>query len=225
MGPRLESVRARVFAPELDPVLDALWPGGVDLPAPGDLLELPPELFVFGGTGVDGRILALHVPTPEVRGALPSVVVTGWAGEPDLVAPLARGLRAVAAGEVGGDAAVRRRADLAADVADTLRSTPAPGYGRIQAADGLTVRFPATTWLPTDTRRWIPPDEAPGEMRRLAEAGRPGSALAVGRSALQLAVLDGDDAQRRALMESLQPVYRALGRDAFADLLVERLHA
>lgn len=88
----------------------------------------------------------------------------------------------------------------------------------VDTADGLGARVPDGTWSAKDVGRGAPGAGAIGQARRLAEAGRPGSALVVLRDAFE-GVYEDEAAE---LHRALVPVLRQLGRPGHAARCAEQ---
>ena len=183
---------------------------------------VPPEVRAFA-IAPDGSVVGVVVAHPERP-------IPDW--------PIVRYTRAHGAQILGLTARqglTRALEDHAADTPDEIAQSllavrlavaPDPevgwpsldGLARVQLPDGIGLVVPRDTVDPAD---FSPPRSRSGDalipwIRSIGDR-RPGSALALGRSAAFEAFRSGQEALALALVAAVGPSYRALGRTTYAD--------
>lgn len=178
---------------------------------------VPPELAVFG-RGRGEALFGVVLPAPELPGAGHLVAEYGPDGVVDgLFRSTREGAAAFARQHARGPEAQAAAARVAA--APDLRVAPPADHLALDAADGLPLWVPRWSWRESDVGALSHPAEVPRRMRDLVAAGRPGSALHLGRymeHALRRYPAQG--ALRDEVWEALALAYAALGRPAYAGI-------
>ena len=178
---------------------------------------VPPELRVFGRTGVDNGVFGVVFHCPEAPVPTWPIATYYLGGGTESVHPTcAAGVLAFLETWNRGDAELRRR------VARAERPAMLPkGYTVEPTMDGLGLVVPSAVWAADDGPKHRL-EQAADVVQDLVQSGRAGSALHVGRDALALVWRRGRQDLVVPLNASVAMAYDALDRPEFARIARER---
>ena len=175
---------------------------------------LPPEVHAFA-VGSDATLFGVVVPAPEVTSPTWYSAMVPEQGEAALY-------RTIHAGAVAWAQPMARIHDDVAAVANALYAVPdrrvavPVDYLELSGADGLPIWVPRWSWRESDVGALVSPLDVPERITELVSAGRPGSALQLGRYMThQLRRYPDQHALSDAIWRALADAYRALNRPRY----------
>ncbi len=183
--------------------------------------NVPPEFAPFAPNG-QASVFGVVVPAPEVTSPTWYAASFPSQGQATLY-------RTIHAGAVAWAQPLSRMEPSVAPLANALYGVPdlrvalPVDYLELQGADGLPVWVPRWSWRESDVGALVAPHDVPDRLADLVGAGRPGSALQLGRYMThQLRKYPGQHTLSEAIWRELALVYRALNRTEYgaqAELL------
>ncbi len=173
--------------------------------------DVPPEVTPFAPHG-HASVFGVVVPAPEVTSPTWYAASFPTQGQATLY-------RTIHAGAVAWVQPLSRMESSVGALANALYSVPdlrvalPVDYLELEGADGLPVWVPRWSWRESDVGALVAPHDVPDRLADLVGAGRPGSALQLGRYMThQLRKYPDQRSLTEAIWRELSHAYRALNR-------------
>lgn len=183
--------------------------------------DLPPEVHPFAPNG-PGAVFGVVVPAPEVSSPTWYACSFPDIGDATLYRTIHAGAVAWAQPAGRTDPSIARIANALYSLPDLRVAVPVD-YLELDGADGLPVWVPRWSWRESDVGALVAPHDVPDRLADLVAAGRPGSALQLGRYMThQLRKYPSQRPLSDAIWQQLGHAYRALNRPRYgarADVL------